>query len=82
MVLGKSPLGKLPPGKFSPIKLRPPAPVNPPWKIPTKFSPGIFPPISLIRRYHKRLCFSFNPSLFHKWGEERVYSLSLLDGSV
>ena len=41
-----------------------PPPVNPPRKIPTKSPPGIFPPVSLIRRYYKRLCFSLNPSFY------------------
>ena len=61
MVLWKSLPGKLPRGKFPPIKLH--LPVNTPQKIPAKSPPGIVPPISLIRRYYKRLSFSLNPSL-------------------
>ena len=61
MVPWKFPTGKLPFGKFLPIILNPP--VNAPQKIPTKFPPGIFPPMSLIRMYYQRFCFSLNPSL-------------------
>ena len=70
MVLWKFFPGKLPPGKFPPIKLHPPPPpsVNPPQKNPIKFPLGIVPPISLIRRYYKRLCFSLNPSLCPQTG--------------
>ena len=69
----KIPLGKLPPGKFLPIKL-PPGESSPGKSLPRKFPPGIFPPILIIRRYYKRLCFSLNHSLIHKWGKKGVYT--------
>ena len=84
MVLGKSPHIKLQPGKFPPNKLPPPPP-SAPRKIPIKFLSGILSPISFIKRYCKRLCFSVSHltlPFVHKRGEEGVYSLSFLDDNV
>ena len=67
MVLGKFPLENAIPENSYPSNYHPL--VNPTRKIPTKFPPGIFGPISLIRRYYKRLYFSLKPSLCLQTGE-------------